>query len=225
MTRLDSGKKRQSAAGLKVTAASLRQMYEEGDEEDGRSGRSHRGVFRGTRDDSEDDDDDDDEEEEEEDDDSYETLDTERAAARAVASAAENGDPKRRVKSHGGWRSKWRNNLTARASSDSLAYFLSLSRIVLSAIFAIIYLGSKSVGDGARWASWVFFILLSTKCAGSMRNGFVHIQKGIRHEVVEANHAPAPWLWEMPGGEISLVVFATVIFTVPKDAASAVMAM
>jgi hypothetical protein len=127
-----------------------------------------------------------------------------------------------RLKSHTEWRSKWRNNLAARANSDSLAYFLNLSRFLLSVIFTFIYIGCDRLGSPTiRWFAIIFFCLLSYYSASTMRRGFRFVKCGIKHEVVEQNHAPTPWLWEMSGAEVSLVIFSTVIFTVPSDGAAA----
>jgi hypothetical protein len=50
-------------------------------------------------------------------------------------------------------------------------------------------------------------------------------QRGIKHGVVEQNHAPTPWIFQMSGGEIALTLFATIAFTAPSDAASAIVVL
>jgi hypothetical protein len=118
-----------------------------------------------------------------------------------------------------------RNNLLARANSDSLAYFLGLSRFVLSALFGALYVLASATGPAARWVALCSFSALSLACSSAMARGFTKVQAGIRHSVVEQNHAPTPWLWQMTGGEVALTLFATIAFTVPSDAASAIVVL
>mmetsp|Transcript_15785 Transcript_15785/g.20477 ORF Transcript_15785/g.20477 Transcript_15785/m.20477 type:complete len:1015 (-) Transcript_15785:342-3386(-) len=144
----------------------------------------------------------------------------------SVPDGSKEGEKTMRLKSHTEWRSKWRNNLAARASSDSLAYFLNLSRFILSVIFTFIYIGCDRLGSASiRWLAIISFCSLSYYASRTMRRGFRYIQRGIKHEIVEHNHSPTPWLWEMTRAEVSLVIFSTVIFTVPSDGASAALAV
>ena len=48
------------------------------------------------------------------------------------------------------------------------------------------------------------------------------VSPGMKHDTVGANHDPTPPLWRMSGAELSLIVFATVLFTVPSGAATSV---
>ena len=117
------------------------------------------------------------------------------------------------------------NNLLSRVNSDSLGYFLGLSRFVLSAIFGVVYVMASSMGDAPRWGALVAFCVLSFTCAAYMAWGFRSVQKGIRHVVLEQNHAPTPWVWDMTGGELGLTFYATIAFSVPSDAASAIVVL
>ena len=115
--------------------------------------------------------------------------------------------------------------MLSRVNGDSLGYFLGLSRFVLSAIFGVVYVMAASLGDSARWAALIAFCLLSFTCAACMAWNFRTVQKGIRHAVLEQNHAPTPWVWDMTGGEVGLTFYATIAFSVPSDAASAIVVL
>ena len=81
-----------------------------------------------------------------------------------------------RIKSHKGWRSKWRFNLYASANNNSLAYFLALNRFVLTALFGAIYLMASRAGDSARWVALCTFSLISFSAARAMAKGFSTIE-------------------------------------------------
>jgi len=83
-----------------------------------------------------------------------------------------------RIKSHKGWRSKWRFNLYASANNNSLAYFLALNRFVLTALFGAIYLMASRAGDSARWVALCTFSVISFSAARAMAKGFSTVEVG-----------------------------------------------
>jgi len=113
----------------------------------------------------------------------------------------------------------WGKNLTAQATSDSLAYFLTLSRFMCTAIFTLIYISADKAGSlTLRWAMLVCFSYILLYSSSTLFRGYRKVKCGLRHDVIEANHNAAAWLWNMRLSEIALAVFAAVIFTVPADA-------
>ena len=114
----------------------------------------------------------------------------------------------------------WRKNILAYANGDSLAYFVTLLRFIYTAMFGLIYL-AVSGNHLLRWVVLVLFAAVSVYATGAMLKGFSIVKAGIEDNRVDQNHAPTPWPWQMKGSEISLVIFATIIFSVPGDAVTA----
>ena len=118
--------------------------------------------------------------------------------------------------------SRWHCNILAHANGDSLAYFITLLRFIYAAGFGLLYL-AVSERATLRWLILIIFAIFSVCATGTMAKGLSIVKAGIADDPIEESHAPTPWPWQMKGSEISLVVFATIIFTVPQDAVTAAM--
>jgi len=89
-----------------------------------------------------------------------------------------------------------------------------------------VYLGVGKASESLmRWLVLVAFSAFNAYATLTMKRGFSKVVPGLRHETIEANHDPTPWIWKMPGSEVALAVFAAVIFTVPSDAVLAAFAV
>jgi len=94
-----------------------------------------------------------------------------------------------------------------------------LSRFVWAAIFTLIYIAADKAGSlGLRWGMLVAFSAINVYATVTMCQGYRKIKCGFQHDVVQANHNPAAWIWNLRGAEIALAVWAAVIFSIPADA-------
>uniref|UniRef100_A0A7S2RLV3 Transmembrane protein n=1 Tax=Rhizochromulina marina TaxID=1034831 RepID=A0A7S2RLV3_9STRA len=118
----------------------------------------------------------------------------------------------------------WGKNLIAKASPDSLAYFLNLVKFVMFSIFAIVFI---VCGNNAflRWAVIIVLSAISLSSAVIMHTYFDEVAPYIVEERAAPEQTSTRWLHQMQGSESSLVWFMTVIFSVPSDASSAVLAV
>ena len=114
----------------------------------------------------------------------------------------------------------WQNNLLAYANEESLSYFVTLLRFVYAAIFSLIFL-AVSDKSTSRWLVLIICATISVYSTGTMHCGFSLIKSAIADSKIKVENSRVPWIWEMRGSELALVVFSSVILSIPRDAVTA----